>query len=172
MFILHTVKDTLRITADSLSVNTVSAIKHEIDSKYSNRILMDVGLVIGRYDQLCVDSTDSNTNRNCRSRNQGSVTKKQSNKRRRLISSGDGGLIRVGHGVCVSGDSGSHHECIFKLIVFRPFVNEVCFGIDLSSHNDVMDSLQEGIQLDIIINAYNNFPNKDLFFNPQRLQIS
>jgi uncharacterized protein YbbC (DUF1343 family) len=46
-----------------------------------------------------------------------------------------------------------------------PFVNEVCFGFDLSSHNDVMDSLQEGIQLDIIINAYNNFPNKELFFN-------
>lgn len=46
-----------------------------------------------------------------------------------------------------------------------PFINEVCFGFDLSNSNDVTDTLDEGIQLDIIINAYNNFPQKELFFN-------
>jgi uncharacterized protein YbbC (DUF1343 family) len=46
-----------------------------------------------------------------------------------------------------------------------PFVNEVCFGFDLTNNNDISDSFNEGIQLDIIINAYNNFPNKELFFN-------
>jgi uncharacterized protein YbbC (DUF1343 family) len=46
-----------------------------------------------------------------------------------------------------------------------PFMNEVCFGFDLSNSNDIPDSLQEGIQLDILLNAYTNFPNKELFFN-------
>jgi uncharacterized protein YbbC (DUF1343 family) len=46
-----------------------------------------------------------------------------------------------------------------------PFINEVCFGFDLSNNNDLSDSLQEGIQLDILLNAYANFPNKELFFN-------
>jgi uncharacterized protein YbbC (DUF1343 family) len=46
-----------------------------------------------------------------------------------------------------------------------PFLNEVCFGFDLSNSNDILDTTQSGIQLDIIINAYKNFPNKNLFFN-------
>jgi uncharacterized protein YbbC (DUF1343 family) len=46
-----------------------------------------------------------------------------------------------------------------------PFENEVCFGFDLSNSNDIADTISEGIQLDIIINAYKNFPNKGLFFN-------
>jgi uncharacterized protein YbbC (DUF1343 family) len=46
-----------------------------------------------------------------------------------------------------------------------PFMNEVCFGFDLSNNNDLSDSLQDGIQLDILLNAYANFPNKELFFN-------
>jgi len=46
-----------------------------------------------------------------------------------------------------------------------PLMNEVCFGFDLSNTNDVEDTLNEGIQLDILIQAYQNFPKKDLFFN-------
>lgn len=46
-----------------------------------------------------------------------------------------------------------------------PLVNEVCFGFDLSNADDVTDSLHQGIQLDIILNAYANFPDKALFFN-------
>jgi uncharacterized protein YbbC (DUF1343 family) len=46
-----------------------------------------------------------------------------------------------------------------------PFVNEVCFGFDLSNSNDMPDTLNTGIQLDIIIEAYKNFPKKDTFFN-------
>lgn len=46
-----------------------------------------------------------------------------------------------------------------------PFVNEVCFGFDLSNSNDMPDTLNAGIQLNIIIDAYKNFPKKDEFFN-------
>lgn len=46
-----------------------------------------------------------------------------------------------------------------------PFVYEVCFGFDLSNSNDINDTLNEGIQLEILINAYKNFPKKELFFN-------
>jgi len=46
-----------------------------------------------------------------------------------------------------------------------PFVNEVCFGFDLSNANDLQDTFRTGIQLEILINAYKNFPNKALFFN-------
>lgn len=46
-----------------------------------------------------------------------------------------------------------------------PLANEVCFGFDLSGSNDFNDSLATGIQLDILINAYKNFPDKKIFFN-------
>lgn len=46
-----------------------------------------------------------------------------------------------------------------------PLVNELCFGFDLSGNNDVIDSISQGIQLDIIINAFKNFPDQKLFFN-------
>jgi DNA-directed RNA polymerase III subunit RPC8 len=113
MFIVTTVVDTLRIPPALLAVPTIQAIHSEIDQKYPNRVLMDVGLVVGRY----------------------------------------GDCLQVGHGVCVAGDGGAHHECKFRLIVFRPFVEEVCLG-------QIQKSTAEGIHVslgffdDIFIPAY------------------
>jgi uncharacterized protein YbbC (DUF1343 family) len=46
-----------------------------------------------------------------------------------------------------------------------PLMNEVCFGFDLSNNNDMVDTIVTGIQLNIILNAYKNFPDKKIFFN-------
>ena len=46
-----------------------------------------------------------------------------------------------------------------------PYANEVCFGNDLSNYDDVSDSLSSGIHLEILIDAYRNFPDKKIFFN-------
>eukprot|EP00522_Entomoneis_paludosa_P013225 CAMPEP_0172455434 /NCGR_PEP_ID=MMETSP1065-20121228/12062_1 /TAXON_ID=265537 /ORGANISM="Amphiprora paludosa, Strain CCMP125" /LENGTH=321 /DNA_ID=CAMNT_0013207895 /DNA_START=389 /DNA_END=1354 /DNA_ORIENTATION=- len=114
MFIVHTVRDTILIQSHALSQSTAQAIHHEIDLRYPNRVLMDVGLVIARY--------------------------------------GDS-LEQVSHGVCVAGQAGAHHHCSFRLIVFRPFVEEVCLG-------KVLRSTEEGLYVslgffeDIFIPAY------------------
>ena len=124
MFILKTVHDMIRIPPHLLAVPTVQAIHREIDKKYPNRVLMDVGLVVGRY----------------------------------------GDCLHVGHGVCVAGDGGSHHDCSFRLILFRPFVEEVVLG-------RIHKSTPEGIQVtlgffsDIMIPAY-------WMLNPSRYEPS
>ena len=73
----------------------------------------------------------------------------------------DGGLVvcrygeclKITNGTCVPGDGGSHHECLFRLIVFRPFVEEVCIGkIVKSTVDGVQVSL--GFFQDIFIPAY------------------
>jgi uncharacterized protein YbbC (DUF1343 family) len=46
-----------------------------------------------------------------------------------------------------------------------PLMNEVCFGFDLSNSNDMEDTLLGGIQIEILINAFQNFPKKEIFFN-------
>jgi DNA-directed RNA polymerase III subunit RPC8 len=113
MFIVKTVHDLIRIPPALLAIPTVQAIHSEIDQKYPNRILMDVGLVVARY----------------------------------------GDCLHVEHGVCVAGDGGAHHECAFRLILFRPFVEEVVLGT-------ISKSTSEGIQVslgffdDIYIPAY------------------
>lgn len=114
MFILTTIVDTIRVPADMLSLPTLVALHKEIDIKYPNRVLMDVGLVICRY----------------------------------------GDCLKITNGTCVPGDGGSHHECMFRLVVFRPFVEEVCIGRIIKSTADgVHVSLGEFFQ-DIFIPAY------------------
>ncbi|CAJ1923877.1 unnamed protein product [Cylindrotheca closterium] len=62
-------------------------------------------------------------------------------------------ILKISNGLCVPGDGGCHHECLFQLIVFRPFVEEVCTGT-------IVKSTPEGIQVslgffqDIFIPAY------------------
>ena len=52
-----------------------------------------------------------------------------------------GDCMEVGHGACVAGDvSGPHFECKFRLVVFKPFVDEVCLG-------RITKSTAEGIQV-------------------------
>lgn len=114
MFVLTTVVDKIRVPADMLNMPTLEAIHNEIDIKYPNRVLMNVGLVI------------------CRA----------------------GSILKTANGLCVMGDGGSYHESLFKLVVFRPFVEEVCLGT-------IVKSTPEGIQVslgnfyhDIFIPAY------------------
>lgn len=114
MFILTTVVDRIRIPANMLALPTLTALHSEIDRKYPNRVLMNVGLVVCRY----------------------------------------GKCLKITNGACVPGDGGTHHECLFRLVVFRPFVEEVCLGT-------IVKSTPEGIQVslgqfyhDIFIPAY------------------
>jgi DNA-directed RNA polymerase III subunit RPC8 len=113
MFLLTTIVDTIRVPAHMLALPTLVALHSEIDLKYPNRVLMDVGLVV-----CC-----------------------------------HGDILKITNGSCVPGDGGSHHECLFRLVVFRPFVEEVCIG-------KIVKSSAEGVQVsigffqDIFIPAY------------------
>jgi len=113
MFVLTTIVDTVRIPPPMFANPTLMSVHQEMDKKYPNRVIMDVGLVICRY----------------------------------------GDAMKIGDGVCVAGDGGAHHEVLAKLVVFRPFVEEVCIG-------KVLKSTEEGIQVsmgffdDIFIPAY------------------
>ena len=88
MFILATVVDTIKIPPNMLSIPSMTAVHSEMDRRYPNKVLMDVGLVVCRY----------------------------------------GDCLKIGDGVVVQGDGGAHHECLVKLVIFRPFVDEVCTG--------------------------------------------
>jgi len=62
MFILATVVDTIRIPPNMLSIPTLTAVHSEMDRRYPNRVLMDIGLVVCRYgdclrigDGICVN---------------------------------------------------------------------------------------------------------------------
>jgi DNA-directed RNA polymerase III subunit RPC8 len=114
MFVVTTIVDTIRIPPHNLSLPTLHALHNEIDLKYPNRVLMDVGLVICRY----------------------------------------GGCLKITNGSCVPGDGGAHHECLFRLVIFRPFVEEVLLGrIAKSSPEGIQVKLGDFFQ-DIHIPAY------------------
>jgi DNA-directed RNA polymerase subunit E'/Rpb7 len=102
MFNVVSLVDTIRIPAHNLRLPSLVALKNEIDLKFPNRVLTDVGLVISRY----------------------------------------GDILKITNGCCVPGDGGSHHECLFRLVVFRPFVEEVCVGT-------IVKSTPEGIQVSL-----------------------
>jgi DNA-directed RNA polymerase III subunit RPC8 len=85
-----------------LAVPTPTAVHHEMDRRYPNRVLMDVGLVICRH----------------------------------------GDCLKIGDGGMVNGDGGAHHECLVKLVIFRPFVEEVCVG-------KIIKSTPDGIQVSL-----------------------
>jgi DNA-directed RNA polymerase subunit E'/Rpb7 len=173
MFLVHTVQDTIRIAADALASNTILSLQNEIDKKYPNRVLMDVGLVIGRYDNINNGERRKHEQQKIQQHRQWNAQKRNnSNKRQRtmigmkslnssvsvvdkrlLLPDSDGGLVRIGHGVCVAGDSGNHYDCTFQLIVFRPFVNEVCVGkIEHSSPDGIYVTI--GYFRNIFIPAY------------------
>jgi DNA-directed RNA polymerase III subunit RPC8 len=114
MFVLTTIVDTLRVPAHMLALPTLVALHKEIDLKFPNRVLMDVGLVVCRY----------------------------------------GECLKISHGSCVPGDGGSHHECLFRLVVFRPFVEEVCVGRIVKSTAEGVQVSLGGFFQDIFIPAY------------------
>lgn len=113
MFVLTTIVDTVRIPPSMLAQPTLLSVHAEMDKKYPNRVIMDVGLVVCRY----------------------------------------GDALQVGDGVCVAGDGGAHHEMISKLLIFRPFVEEVCLGYITKSTRDGI-SVSIGFFEDIYIPAY------------------
>lgn len=102
MFVLTTVADTIRIPPQMFVHTTLTGVHSEIEAKYPNRVIMDVGLVICRY----------------------------------------GDALEVGDGVLVAGDGAAHHEVVFRLIIFRPFVEEVLVGT-------VKESTEEGIHVSL-----------------------
>jgi len=114
MFVIATIADTIRIPPSMFFQSTRDCAHQEIDKKYPNRVIMDVGLVICRY----------------------------------------GNVTQIGDGVCVPGDGAAHHEVVFRLVIFRPFVEEVCLG-------HILESNEEGIKVglgeffsDVFIPAY------------------
>jgi len=71
-----------------------------------------------------------------------------------LVISRYGDVIEIGDGVFVPGDGAAHHEVVFRLVVFRPFVEEVCVGcISESSEEGLRVSLGDWFH-DIFIPAY------------------
>ena len=53
-----------------------------------------------------------------------------------------GHVKKIGDGVCVPGDGAAHHEVVFRLVIFRPFVEEVCVG-------QIVESNEEGIKVSL-----------------------
>ena len=53
-----------------------------------------------------------------------------------------GDALEVGDGVLVAGDGAAHHEVVFRLVVFRPFVEEVLVGT-------VAESTEEGVRVSL-----------------------
>jgi DNA-directed RNA polymerase III subunit RPC8 len=79
----------------------LQVLSEEIDKKYANQVIPDVGLVI------CVND-----------------------------------FTTVEDAIIYSGDGGAHHRVAFRLLVFRPFVGEICVGTIVSSdHNGLRLSL-------------------------------
>ncbi|PWY99433.1 hypothetical protein BCV70DRAFT_201001 [Testicularia cyperi] len=87
MFVLSEIKDTISVHPSSFSKPTLVSISDQINRKYANKILVDVGLCISLFD----------------------------------ITSCSEGKVRFGDG-CL------YHHVVFRIIVFRPFTQEVLVG--------------------------------------------
>lgn len=121
MFIVIKVVDRIHIPSHLLGKPTHEAVLNEIDSKYPNRVIIDVGLVICRH----------------------------------------GPCLKIGDGICVPGNStgfpgsgGAHHECLFHLVIFKPFVDEILVGRILSSTSNGLQVTLGGFFQDIHIPPY------------------
>ena len=53
-----------------------------------------------------------------------------------------GDPLDIGDGICAPSDGGAHYEVVFRLLVFRPFVDEVCIG-------KIVHSSEEGIRVSV-----------------------
>jgi DNA-directed RNA polymerase III subunit RPC8 len=102
MFVLALLADTIRIPPHLLAKPTALSVQSEIERRYPNKIIMDVGLVICPY----------------------------------------GPAIEIGDGILVPGDGGAHHQVIFQVVLFKPFVDEILVGI-------VTESKEEGVMVSV-----------------------
>ncbi|EST05195.1 RNA polymerase III, subunit Rpc25 [Kalmanozyma brasiliensis GHG001] len=87
MFVLADIEDTIPLHPSTFSLPALTAISDQINVKYANRILPDVGLCISLFDVLSCSE----------------------------------GKVRFGDG-CL------YHRVTFRLIIFRPFTQEVLVG--------------------------------------------
>ncbi|KAL3810252.1 hypothetical protein ACHAXA_008742 [Cyclostephanos tholiformis] len=62
--------------------------------------------------------------------------------------------LEVGDGILVPGDGGSHHQVLFRCLVFRPFVEEVLVGIVTGSHGGGVTVSVGGFFDHVFIPAY------------------
>ncbi|KAL3770458.1 hypothetical protein ACHAW5_001212 [Stephanodiscus triporus] len=62
--------------------------------------------------------------------------------------------LDVGDGVLVPGDGGSHHQAVFRCLVFRPFVEEVLVGTVTGCHEGGVNVSVGGFFDHVFIPAY------------------
>eukprot|EP00977_Amphora_coffeiformis_P022202 scaffold10589_cov147-Amphora_coffeaeformis.AAC.2 len=125
MFFVHRVTDTIAVPASSLALPAVQAVAAEIDERYPGRVWMDIGLIIARHQPLANTSSTASRRKMGEDKDDPEVP-----------------AITMGPGVCVAGQAASHYSATFGLIVFRPFLEEVCLG-------QIVASNAEGVQVSL-----------------------
>lgn len=148
MFCIEIVTDIIKVQAADLhSGSTLHTVHHEIDVLYPNRILMDIGLVIGRYNSSSDIANGTDVAKHTAGASSSSsavlpeaagvasnpILRKQKRKPNKFVT-------KLGHGVCQG--SSAHFRVTFAVIVFRPFVGEVLVGT-------IIDSTESGITVSV-----------------------
>lgn len=112
MFVLSDIKDTISVHPSSFGQPALKSISDQINIKYANKILVDVGLCISLFDILSCSE----------------------------------GKVRFGDG-CL------YHHVTFRLIVFRPFTQEVLTG-KIKSSDEAGIRITMGFFDDIYVPAH------------------
>ncbi|KAL7005261.1 DNA-directed RNA polymerase III complex subunit Rpc25 [Cystobasidiomycetes sp. EMM_F5] len=99
MFIISRLKDTVQIQAHNFGKDREVALKDELNKKYANKVLPQVGLCVALFD-----------------------------------------IEESSEGIILYGDGCVYHKVIFRIIVFKPFIDEVVLG-------KVARSSKEGIRV-------------------------
>ncbi|KAI8577654.1 hypothetical protein K450DRAFT_251127 [Umbelopsis ramanniana AG] len=87
MFILSVLKDTIKIEPADFRKPKQEAITDEVNKKYANKVVQEIGLCISLFD-----------------------------------------IIEASEGVIHHGDGCSYVKATFRMVIFRPFINEVLTG--------------------------------------------
>jgi DNA-directed RNA polymerase III subunit RPC8 len=147
MFVVTTVHDTIRIPPSLLAFLPVrKALHYEIDRKYPNRVLINVGLVICRYNNM---KSGSQTHKRAKTEPESSLQYSS-----RTSDDTNDGLCIVGHGKCVPGDGGVYYEVSFSALVWKPVEHEIITGTVLKSTSAGMQVSIGGFFQDVYIPAY------------------
>jgi DNA-directed RNA polymerase III subunit RPC8 len=136
MFCVEVITDTIKVQAADLQAgaSTLTTIHNEIDMIYPNRVLMDVGLVIARYEVV-----DRGIGDDAATTSQSTSTQPKANNPQ-TKSQNQRFITKLGHGSCQG--SCAHFRVTFALIVFRPFVGEVLVGT-------IADASEDGIMVSL-----------------------
>ncbi|KAI9225995.1 MAG: DNA-directed RNA polymerase III subunit RPC8 isoform a [Piptocephalis tieghemiana] len=95
MFVLSLLSDRVRVAPQHFTKPTADAVKDELNQKFSNRVVQQVGLCICLFD-----------------------------------------IVKMSEGFIYHSDGCSYIEVQFRMVVFRPFVDEVLIGKIRQSHSD------------------------------------